>query len=134
MAMLTTQHTNNVSALYLSSLLQWAKLPTLLALNSSRLTASCRLLTDVLEQLDVKFVTPTHGVFVFAKLAKHASCIEEEKDFYSRLEQHGVRLSPGSIYKGVDKEFGWTRIRFSVPAKKLEVALERLTAFMTNED
>lgn len=134
MAMLTTQHTNNISALYLSNLLQWSKLPTLLTLNASRLTASCRLLTDVLEQLDVKFVTATHGMFVFAKLAKHARCVDEEKDFYNRLEQHGVRLSPGSLYKGVEHEFGWTRIRFSVPAKILEVALERITAFMTNED
>lgn len=134
MALLTTQHTNNVAALYLSNLLTWNKLPTLLTLNSSRLTASYRLLENVLQQLSVKFIVPTDGVFVFAQLAKHAQSVEEERDFYDRLERHGVRVSPGSIYKGVDKEFGWARITFSVPAKVLEVALERITAFMTMED
>lgn len=134
MAILTTQHTNNVAALYLSNLLTWSQLPTLLALNSSRLTASYRLLANVLEQLDVKYIVPTDGVFVFAQLAKHAQSVEEEKDFYDKLERHGVRVSTGSIYKGVDKEFGWARITFSLPVKVLEAALERITAFMTMED
>lgn len=37
------------------------------------------------------------------------------------------------MYKGVDKEFGWARIRFSIPLKVMEVALERITTFMAME-
>ena len=134
MSLLTSQHTNNLAALYLSNLLTWTKLDTLLTLNSSRLTTSYQLLANVLQQLDVEFVTPTDGIFLFAKLAKHAQSIEEEEDFYRRLVQYGVRINPGSIYKGVGKEFGWARIRFSIPKKVMEVALERIMAFMTTEE
>ncbi|KAF1970817.1 PLP-dependent transferase [Bimuria novae-zelandiae CBS 107.79] len=133
MSMVTWGHANNLACLYLSNLLTWTKLGTLLTLNSSRLTASYRLLANVLQQLDVKFITPTDGIFLFAKLAKHAQSIEDEQEFYARLAQQGVRTSPGTLYKGVDKEFGWTRIRFSIPVKTMEVALERIEAFMAME-
>jgi DNA-binding transcriptional MocR family regulator len=83
--------------------------------------------------LDVTFVTPTDGIFVFAKLAKHAQSIEEEQDFFTRLAQQGIYLGPGNMFNGVDKDFGWARIRFSIPAKVMEVALERITAFLVME-
>lgn len=133
MSLLTSQHTNNLAALYLSSLLTWTSLQTLISLNSSRLTASYRLLAKVLQELHVEFVVPTDGIFLFAKLGKHVQSLEEEEDFYRRLEQHGVKISLGSMYKGVDKEYGWARIRFSIPTKVMEVALERIEAFMAME-
>ncbi|KAJ4356476.1 uncharacterized protein N0V89_004509 [Didymosphaeria variabile] len=132
-ALLTYWHANTLASLYLSSLLRWAQLPTLIALNSERLTASYRLVENVLKQLDVCFVAPTDGIFVFAKLAKYAQSVEDERDFYNRLAQQGVLLGPGTMYKGVDKEFGWARIRFSIPVKTMEVALERITTFMAME-
>ncbi|KAL1606492.1 hypothetical protein SLS60_003896 [Paraconiothyrium brasiliense] len=132
-ALLTYWHANTLASLYLSSLLKWSQLPTLIALNSERLTASYRLLANVLEQLDVSFVVPTDGIFVFAKLAKHAQSLEDERDFYNRLAEQGVLLGPGTMYKGVDKDFGWARIRFSIPVKTMEVALERITTFMAME-
>lgn len=132
-SLLTAHHTNNIASLYLSSLLTWTQLSTLLALNSERLTASYRLLADTLTQLGVEFITPTDGIFIFAKLAKYAQSAEDEADFYGRLTEHGVRIQPGSIYKGVDKEFGWARIRFSTSLKVMEAALERLATFITME-
>jgi len=133
MALLTANHTNNIASLYLSSLLNWPQLPTLIALNSERLTASYRLLAEALKSWTVEFIVPTEGIFLFAKLAKYAKTIEDEKDFYNRLALHGVRVGPGRYYKGVDKEFGWSRIRFSVPIKAMELALERLSTFMAIE-
>ena len=133
MSLLTAQHTNNIASLFLSSVLSWAQLPTLLALNSERLTASYRLLSDALKSWDVEYIRPTDGIFLFAKLAKHVQSIEEEAAFYSRLDGHGVHIGPGSLFKGVDKEFGWARIRFSVTPKTMEAALERIATFMTVE-
>ncbi|KAF2448986.1 PLP-dependent transferase [Karstenula rhodostoma CBS 690.94] len=83
--------------------------------------------------LHITFVTPTDGIFVFARLARHAQSIEDEQDFFHRLALQGVLLGPGNVYKGVDKDFGWARIRFSIPVKVMEVALERITTFLTME-
>jgi hypothetical protein len=55
---------------------------------------------------------------------------EEEKEFYDRLAIHGVRVGPGRYYKGVEREFGWARIRFSAPEAVMEVALEKLSTFL----
>ncbi|KAK7179888.1 PLP-dependent transferase [Paraphaeosphaeria sporulosa] len=133
LSLLTYWHANTLASLYLSHLLTWPQLPTLIALNSERLTASYRLLATALQQLDVSFVTPTDGIFVFAKLAKHAQNIEDEQDFFHRLALQGILLGPGNVYKGVERDFGWTRVRFSIPVKVMEVALERITTFVTME-
>ncbi|KAL5411671.1 hypothetical protein PMIN03_004711 [Paraphaeosphaeria minitans] len=133
LSLLTYWHANTLASLYLSHLLTWPQLPTLIALNSERLTASYRLLATVLQQLDVTFMTPTDGIFVFAKLAKHAQSIEDEQDFFHRLALQGVLLGPGNAYKGVERDYGWARIRFSIPIKVMEVALERITTFVTIE-
>lgn len=129
-SLLTLNHTNSVAALYLSALLSWSQLPTLLALNSERLTRSCRLLTKALRSWDIEFVPPTHGIFLFAKLAKNAQSAADEQRFYDRLAAHGVHVAQGRYYKGVEGEFGWARIRFSVSSVVMGDALERIGAFL----
>lgn len=130
---MTAHHTNNIASLYLSSLLAWSQLPILLALNSERLTESFRLLASALQEWDIPFITPTDGIFLFAKLAKHARSVDDEADFYDRLAEHGVRVGPGRFYKGVETDFGWARIRFSVPTQVMNSALERISAFLAME-
>ncbi|KAF2278028.1 PLP-dependent transferase [Westerdykella ornata] len=134
MGMLTAAHTNNIATLYLSSLLNWSQLPTLLALNSERLTASYRLLAQALRQWNVDFVTPTHGIFVFAKLGMKVRSVVEEKAYFNRLAVQGVRISPGRFYNGVELEYGWARIRFSVSIEVMVEALKRIAAFLAKED
>lgn len=131
--MLTASHTNNIASLYLSSLLTWSQLPTLLALNSERLTASYRLLSQSLRKWNVDFVTPTHGVFLFAKLGMKVRSVVEEKAFFNRLSVQGVRISPGRFYSGVELEHGWARIRFSVSIEDMQAALERISKFLAKE-
>lgn len=97
MSILTSGHTNNIASIYLSTLLTWSQLPTLLSLNAERLTASYRLLADSLRKWGINFVTPTHGIFLFAKLAKNAKNAEDEKTFYDRLALHGVKVGPGAF-------------------------------------
>jgi histidinol-phosphate/aromatic aminotransferase/cobyric acid decarboxylase-like protein len=133
MTLLTASHTNNIASLYLSSLLQWSQLPTLLALNSERLTESYRLLADAFRRWHIDFVPPTHGIFVFARLGRSIRSIVEEKAFFQRLAVQGVRVSPGRFYNGVDSDYGWARIRFSVPTKVMQTAIERINAFLAKE-
>lgn len=133
MALLTTHHTSNVASLYMSSLLTWAQLPTLLALNSERLSASYQLLSQTLQQWDIRFIVPTHGIFLFAKLAKNARTAKDEMAFFDRLAFKGVRVTSGHFYKGVEGDFGWARIRFSIPLDVMEKALTTLVAFLTSE-
>ncbi|KAF2634811.1 PLP-dependent transferase [Massarina eburnea CBS 473.64] len=133
MSLLTTSHVNNVASLYLSSLLTWSQLPTLIALDSERLSASYRLLATTLQQWRIDFITPTHGIFVFAKVARNAKTVEDEIEFYDRLAVHGLRVGPGRLYRGVERDFGWARIRFSVSQGVMEEALGKLSTFLAVE-
>ncbi|KAF2112763.1 pyridoxal phosphate-dependent transferase [Lophiotrema nucula] len=132
-SLLTTGHVNSISALYISSLLTWSQLPTLLALNSERLTDSYLLLVDALRQWDVKFVEPTHGILLFAKLAKNARTAEEEQDFFDRLAVHGVRVGPGRLYNGVELDYGWARIQFSVSLNTMRMAIAQISTFLAKQ-
>ncbi|KAF1946035.1 PLP-dependent transferase [Clathrospora elynae] len=128
---LLASHPSSISTLYLSNLLSWSQLPTLLALNSERLTQSCHILASSLRRWNLEFVTPTHGLFLFAKLAKGAKSAEDEQSFYDRLAVHGVKVAQGRFYKGVDKDFGWARIRFSVSLEVMREAMGRMEGFFT---
>jgi aspartate/methionine/tyrosine aminotransferase len=132
--MLTASHTNNIASLYLSSLLTWTQLPTLLALNSERLTASYKTLAGALQQRHIDFVHPTDGIFLFARLGMKIKSVVEEKAFYNRLTTQGVKISPGRLYNGVEWEYGWARIRFSVSTDVMEEAVRRILAFLEKED
>jgi gliotoxin/aspirochlorine biosynthesis aminotransferase len=131
--MLTAAHVSGVSSLYLRSLLSWTQLPTLLTLNTERLTASCRLLIDSLKQWKVPYVQPTHGILIFAKLAKNVKNAEEERGFYERLAKHGVIVSPGQFYNGVELDYGWARIRFAISFNDLKMAIAKISTFLAKE-
>ncbi|EAT78170.2 hypothetical protein SNOG_14299, partial [Parastagonospora nodorum SN15] len=81
------------------------------------------LLTNSLAKWNIEFITPSHGVFVFAKLAKCAKSAADEEKFYDKLAKAGVRVGEGRLYKGVEGEYGWARICFSLPVDVLQTAL-----------
>ncbi|KAL1641562.1 hypothetical protein SLS61_010077 [Didymella pomorum] len=130
MALLTATHASTVSTLYLSSLLSSSHLPTLFALNSERLTASYHILADCLKEWNVEFVEPTHGLFVFARLAKDLRTVEQEQSRFAQLLQAGVKVSPGHSYRGKEGEFGWARIRYSLEEAMMRDAAAKLDAFL----
>jgi DNA-binding transcriptional MocR family regulator len=99
----------------------------LLKLNSERLTASYNLLAIFLTQRNIEFIAPSHGLFLFARLAKTARNGEDEKGVFDRLALHaGVLVGHGRFYKGVEGQYGWARIRFSVTVDVMQDALERM--------
>ncbi|OAL53974.1 PLP-dependent transferase [Pyrenochaeta sp. DS3sAY3a] len=79
----------------------------------------------------IDFVTPTHGLFLFAKLAKGIKTAQEEKNFFDLLALQGVLVGHGRFYKGVEGDFGWARIRFSVSVDIMNAALERIAMFLS---
>jgi hypothetical protein len=132
--MLTTPHVNNIATLYLSNLLSWPQLPTLLALSSARLTASYSILARLLTERNIDFVRPTDGIFLFARLGMKVKSAVEEKAFFNRLASQGVRVRGGRLFNGVEWEFGWARVRFSVDGKVMQEAVQRIERFLDREE
>ncbi|KAG9187385.1 hypothetical protein G6011_05256 [Alternaria panax] len=127
---LTCTHPSSISNLYLNSLLTWSQLPTLLALNSERLALSYNILASFLRRHNIDFVTPTHGLFLFARLANKAVTIRDETSFYRNLElQSGVKVALGGAFNGVEKDIGWARMRFSISVEDMEEVVEKLDHF-----
>jgi aspartate/methionine/tyrosine aminotransferase len=127
---LTSTHPSSISTLYLNSLLTWSQLPTLLALNSERLTLSYNILASFLRRHNIDFVTPTHGLFLFARLAKKAVTVGDENSFYQELElRSGVKIASGGVFNGVEKDAGWARMRFSISVEDMGKAVGKLEAF-----
>ncbi|KAF3044289.1 hypothetical protein E8E12_004288 [Didymella heteroderae] len=133
MALLTTAHANTISTLYFSSLLSSSYLPTLLALNSERLTASYRVLADWLHKRSIEFVQPTHGLFVFARLAKDLRTMEQDTSYFAQLPQTGLKVSPGHSYQGKEGELGWARIRFSIGEELMRKVVAKLDAIFEQQ-
>jgi hypothetical protein len=57
----------------------------------------------------------------------------EEKAYFNRLAVQGVRVNPGRFFNGVELEYGWARIRFSVSIEVMKSALEKIEAFLAKE-
>ncbi|RMZ74583.1 spindle pole body component alp14 [Pyrenophora seminiperda CCB06] len=117
---------SSLPALYLSSLLSWSQLPTLLALTTERLTTNYTLLASCLSRHNIEFITPTHGVVLFARLAKRAASSEEENELFEALEGKGVRVGRGAWYSGVERCYGWAGIGFGCGKEDMEGAVARM--------
>ncbi|RAR16495.1 spindle pole body component alp14 [Stemphylium lycopersici] len=127
---LTSTHPSTLSTSHLAALLSWSQLPTLLALSSERLTRSYNILASFLQQQNVAYVVPSHGLFLFARLARKATTEKDEERFYHELDMRGVVVARGTAFKGVDKDFGWARLRFSIPVAQMEDAVRRMGLFL----
>jgi DNA-binding transcriptional MocR family regulator len=72
-------------------------------------------------------VPPSHGLFVWARLAKGARCADDEARFFADLlASTGVKVGEGRFYRGVEGDFGWARLRFSLPEAEMRDAVARM--------
>lgn len=76
---------------------------------------------------------PTHGLFVFARLATDLRTMEQEKLYFTQLLQAGLKVSHGQSYQGKEGEFGWARIRFSLSEGMMRNAVARLDAIFDQQ-
>ncbi|KAF1836168.1 PLP-dependent transferase [Decorospora gaudefroyi] len=128
---LSTTPPSTLSTLYLTHLLTWPYLPTLLALARERLSTSYHLLASFLRAAHIDFVPPTHGLVLFAKLGAGVRGAEQEAAFFEDLgARGGVRVAQGRWFREGEKEFGWCRVRFSVEERVMGVAVARLGKFL----
>jgi DNA-binding transcriptional MocR family regulator len=131
LSLLTTNHVSNASTLLLSNLLSWSQLPTLLKLNSERLSTSYRLLSALLTKHSIEFIPPSHGLFLFARLGKRATSADEEKVFFEEMGRDvRLKVNEGRHYSGVEGKYGWARVTFSLAPATMREGLERLDAFL----
>lgn len=72
---------------------------------------------------------PTHGLFVFARLAENLRTTEHESHYFVQLLEAGLKVSPGHMYRGKAGEPGWARIRFSLAEATMRDAVTKLDAF-----
>lgn len=91
------------------------------------------MLARAFQQWNIEFVTPTDGIFVFAKLARNARTFKDEAAAFERLAEQGVVVSPGRFFHGVETDLGWARIRFSIPLGVMNVAVKRIGLFFESE-
>ncbi|KAF2036608.1 PLP-dependent transferase [Setomelanomma holmii] len=91
-----------------------------------RLTTSYNLLAALLHECDIDFITPTHGLFLWAKIAQGARSKKEEQSVFDDLKYAGVRVGRGMIEKGLESDYGWARLRFSMPEAEMRKACGRI--------
>ncbi|KAH7083187.1 pyridoxal phosphate-dependent transferase [Paraphoma chrysanthemicola] len=126
LSLLTTSPISAISSIYLTSLLSWSQLPTLLNLNSERLTSSYTILAESLRTCKIDFITPTHGLFLWAKIARSAA---EVKSVVNGLSSVGIKLSQDMVVKGGEGDVGWVRIRFAMSAREMSDVARRLEGY-----
>jgi DNA-binding transcriptional MocR family regulator len=127
---LTYLSTSSLSALALKELLSSPEVPTLLFRNRQRLSDSFALFSECFKRLNVEYISPTNGLFVFAKLGQGLATQEEEDSFFDKLLQNGVSVSRGRLYDKQSKEYGWARVTIAVRADLANLAVERLTKIL----
>ncbi|KAI4656760.1 uncharacterized protein J4E78_006651 [Alternaria triticimaculans] len=127
---LTATHPSSLSTIYLTSLLTSSLLPSLLTLNTSRMSTSYNMLASFLRRHDIEIVVPTHGPFLAAKLAKKTRTSEEENAFWRELEgRGGIKVAPGRAFNGVEKDGGWARVNFAVREEVMQEVVGKLEEF-----
>jgi len=115
-----------LSTVFTTALLKSLELPSLLALNSERLSVAYATLTDFLKSHRIPYIPCNAGLYVFARMCPDAKSWEEEASFVQRLKEAGVLVSPGRAYHVPENEKGWMRVGFAIQPSKLAEALRRM--------
>ncbi|KAJ4357162.1 uncharacterized protein N0V89_001737 [Didymosphaeria variabile] len=121
-----------LSTIFVTNLLTSPKLPSLIALNSQRLSIAYQKLTSFFKENQIPYIPCNAGLYVFAKMATKATSWDEESDVVGLLKGAGVLVSPGKAYHGPEKEKGWMRVGFSVKDTDLEKAIQRIRRVVEN--
>ncbi|KAH8725120.1 pyridoxal phosphate-dependent transferase [Phaeosphaeriaceae sp. PMI808] len=103
----------------------------LFGLSGFRVVPSYCVLAACLVKHGIEFVEPSHGLFLFARLARRARCAGDEEAVFEALARGGVRVAEGRFYTAVEGDFGWARICFSVGVEVMQEAVGRIEAFLT---
>lgn len=126
LALASNTTTSSLSAIFLTTLLTSDKLPNLIDLNSQRLGDAYASLTEVLRQHQIQYLPANAGVYLFARIAPHAKCWDDEAAAVRDFRDAGIIVSSGKGYHGPSREMGWARIGFAVEQDAMKEALKRI--------
>lgn len=115
-----------LSTIFVTALLKSPQLPSLIQMNSQRLSTAYITLTDFFKKHQISYIPCNAGIYVFAKMARDAKSWEDEALVAQKLAEAGVLVSPGKAYHGPEDEKGWMRVGFAVPPSDLAKALQRM--------
>jgi gliotoxin/aspirochlorine biosynthesis aminotransferase len=115
---------STLSGTFATSLLSSPTLPSLIKLNSQRLSESYTLITTFFKERNIEWLPCNATPFVLAKIVPKAKTWEEEVEVIEELKGVGMLVGDGRRYHV--QEPGWARITFAVPREVLVDALEKL--------
>lgn len=96
------------------------------SINHSRLRKSRDLVTQHLQKLDIPYIYPTSGLFLWMNLSNYLLSDDKqaEIDMFNNLMEVGLYLVPGFAFECI--EHGWFRIIFAHDLDILNIAFNRL--------
>jgi aspartate/methionine/tyrosine aminotransferase len=84
------------------------------------------MVTGWLEQHSLPYLTASHGIFVYARLAPAAQTWADEDRMIKAVRQAGVLVSSGRSFHEMQTHVGWARIIIAVDLATLAEALTRV--------
>ncbi|KAI1778792.1 1-aminocyclopropane-1-carboxylate synthase [Hypoxylon cercidicola] len=133
LALAANTQTSALSTIFTTSLLTSPKLPSLIALNSRRLSSAYTSLTTFFKENGIPYVPCNAGMYVFAKISPQAETWEDEMKVVTKLKEAGMLVSAGKAYHGPDSEKGWARVGFAVEESELHEAIRRMKTVILEE-
>lgn len=92
--------------------------------NRQRLSTSYAILSDFFASWNIRFVSASAGLYIWAKLDEGVCTWEAEETLWKNLNRNGVGVSAGHSYHAAEP--GWFRITFAMPEGVLRKALQRI--------
>ena len=124
LALAAFMNVSTLSTVFATELLASPHLPSLLALNVTRLAGACKLLTSFFKRHGIRYFPCDVGTFVLARLAPNAQTWDDEAAVVQRMQHAGVLVGAGCRYHVC--EAGWARVSFAVERAVLEKAMENM--------
>lgn len=129
LALAAHMNVSTLSTVVATEILTSPQLPSLLALNSSRLAQAYTRITAFLKRLAIPYFPCNAGPFILARVAPNASSWEHEAAVVLNLQLAGVLVGAGRSYHVHSP--GWARICFAVEEMVLEEAMRRMETVLT---
>lgn len=103
----------------------WSWFESFILINRRRLNKSLSIVVDTLKELDIPYIWPSGGLFIWIKLFKYlkSNAIESENEIFQDFMNNGVYIAPGFAFGSM--EHGWFRIVISVDESELKLGLKR---------
>lgn len=130
LALAAHMNVSTLSAVFVTKLLASPQLPSLLALNSARLSEAYKLITEFFKRHRIHYFPCNSCPIILARVAPNAQSWDDEAGVINGFQQEGMLVAPGRRYHVHEK--GWARICFAMERIVLEKAMSRMEIFFSS--